>query len=42
MTYQKTLNYLDGANKTVSKFVTKDWIEIDDKIKIKTTKIKSL
>lgn len=28
-------------NKTASNCVTKDWIEIDDKIKIKTTMLRS-
>ena len=36
MKYQKMPNLLDETKKTASKCVIENWIEIDNKIKIKT------
>lgn len=42
MKYQKMTNLLDETNKSASKYVTENWIEIDNKMKIKTIMLRSM
>lgn len=42
MKYQKMSNLLDETNRSASKYVTENWIEIDNKMKIKTIILRSM